>query len=112
MNKISNKNYNFPFPVIKMDRSAIILIFVLSLLLPFSCAYDCYNGLVEADFLTLGQKYEAPDIDNLLIDKKNLTGDIPQPLFSFVFLEGNFCLNFSLLALLNPVVPLAYILRC
>ena len=112
MNKIGNNKFDSPFPIVKMDRSAILLTIALSLLLPFSCAYDCYNGLVEADFLTLGQKYEAPDIDNLLIDKKNSTGGIPQPLFSFVFLEGNFFPNFSLLALLNPPVLLTYILRC
>jgi len=107
-----NRRYFILFSVIKTDRSAILLIFTLSGLLPFFCAYDCYNGLVEADFLTLGQKYEAPDIDNLLIDKKNSTGGIPQPLFSFVFIEGNFCLGFSLLPLLNPLVLPTCILRC
>jgi hypothetical protein len=67
---------------------------------------------MEADFLTLGKKYEAQDIGNLLIDKKNLTGGSPRPLSSFIFLEKNFWDNLPVYSLLFPLIPLTSILRC
>ena len=84
----------------------------LCLLLAFCCAYDCYNEIMEADFLTLGKKYEAQDIGNLLIDKKNLAGGSPQPLSSFIFLEKNSWENLPVFSLLLPLIPLTSILRC
>jgi hypothetical protein len=38
---------------------------------------------MEADFFTLGKKYEAHDIDKLLTDKKNVTGEAPQSISFF-----------------------------
>ena len=92
--------------------SPIFFRIALCLLLAFCCAYGCYNDIMEADFLTLGKKYEAQDIGNLLIDKKNLTGGNPQPLSFFIFLENSFYDNLPVFSLLFPLIPLTSILRC
>ena len=92
--------------------SPIFLRIALCLLLAFCCAYDCYNDIMEADFLTLGKKYEAQDVGNLLIDKKNLTGGSPQPFSSFTLLENNFWDNLPVSSFLFPLIPLTSILRC
>ena len=100
------------FPVMRKVWSPISLRIALCLLLVFCCAYDCYNDIMEADFLTLGKKYEAQDVGNLLIDKKNLTGGSPQPFSSFTLLENNFGDNLPVSSFLFPLIPLTSILRC
>ena len=67
---------------------------------------------MQADFLRLGKKYEAQDIGNLLIDKKNVTGGTPQPLSFFLFIEGTFLANLSVFSLLDPLIRSTSILRC
>jgi len=99
-------------PVMRKVWSPVFFRIALCLLLAFCCAYDCYNEIMEADFLTLGKKYEAQDIGNLLIDKKNLTGENPQPLSFFIFLGKDFWDNPSVFSLLFPLIPLPSILRC
>jgi hypothetical protein len=95
----------------KRGPSFILLIFAASFLLPLSCAYSCYNLIVEVDFLTNGVKYEAGDIENLSVDKQNLTGVVPFP--CGLFLEENF---FELLLGFSIPTPLMHptssVLRC
>jgi len=90
----------------------ILLIFLTSLLLPLSCACSSYNSIVEADFLTLDQKIEAVDVEDLFIDKQNLSGVTPQPFLSSLF-NDNFLptlLSFSFPAPLMHST--SSILRC
>ncbi len=97
----------------KRDRFFFFLIFATSFLLPLSCAYACYNDIVEADFLTLETKYEAADMEDLAFDKQNLTGVIFHPLSTFLFLEDNFfgALPGSFLSM--PLIhPISSVLRC
>jgi hypothetical protein len=97
----------------KRDHFFILLIFVISFLLPLSRAYSFYDCIVEADFLTPDQKYEAADIEDFFIDKQNLSGVTHQPFLSSFFLEYKFLaslLFFSLPAsLMHPTSP---VLRC
>jgi hypothetical protein len=89
----------------------LLLIFAVSFLLPLSCAYSFYDVIVEADFLTNGVKYETGDIENLSVDKQNLTGVIPFPCRTFF--EDNFfelLLGFSIP---TPLIhPTSSVLRC
>ena len=97
----------------KRVRLFALLIFVISFLLPLSCAYSCYDVIVEADFLTNGVKYEAGDITNLFLDKQNLTGMIPHPFSLFLFLAENFFDPFSGFSLPAPLIPeTSSVLRC
>jgi hypothetical protein len=95
----------------KKDRLFILLIFMISFLLPLSCAFSCYDVIVEADFLRNGVKYEAVDIENLFLDKQNLTGVIPFP--CCLFFEDKFfelLLGFSIP---TPLIhPTSSVLRC
>jgi hypothetical protein len=76
--------------LMKRGHFFILLIFLTSFLLPLSCACSSYNSIVEADFLTPDQKIEAVDAENLFIDKQNLSGVIPQPSLSSLFIKDNF----------------------
>jgi hypothetical protein len=97
----------------KKDRLSILLIFAISFLLPLSCAYSCFNVIVEADFLTRGVKYEGVDIENLLLDRKSLAGVVPNPFFLSLLPVDNF---FEPLSAFSLPIPLVYltssILRC
>lgn len=91
----------------------ILLIFAVSFLLPLSCAYSCYNVIVEADFLANGVKYEAGDIENLLIDKQNLTGLISNPFSPLLFLKDNSFEPFSEFSLSIFIIhQTSSLLRC
>jgi len=46
------------------------LIVGISLFFSIASAYANYKNLVEADFLTPAVKFEAEDIDDLLVDKQ------------------------------------------
>jgi len=97
----------------KRVRLFVLVIFVISFLLPLSCAYSCYDVIVEADFLTNGAKYEAVDIANLFLDKQNLTGMIPHPFSLFLFLADNFFELFSGCPLPPPLAHgTSSVLRC
>ena len=74
----------------KRDRLFSLIILGVSCLFPFSCAYAQYNDLLEADFLTIGTKYEAADIENLVVDKHNLMGLTPLLVSIFLYPEENF----------------------
>ena len=97
----------------KRDRLFFSIILAISFLFPLSCANAYYNNIVEADFLMLGTKYETADIDNLVVDKHNLTA-VTHPLVStFLHFEGNFWgrhLYFPLSASPNRLV--SSVLRC
>ena len=100
------------YPVVKRVWTPISFRIALGLLLVFCCAYGGYAEIREADFLTGGKKYEAQDIGNLLIDKKNLTGETPQPLSFFLFFKDNFLENFSFFSLPSVHLCSPLILRC
>ena len=46
------------------------LVVGISLIFSMASAYSDYNDLIEVDFFTRGVKYEAADIDDLLVDKQ------------------------------------------
>ena len=73
----------------KRERFFSLIILAVSFLFPFSCAYTQYNDILEADFLTVGTKYEATDLENLVVDKYNLTGVTPPLLSAFLFITVN-----------------------
>ncbi len=97
----------------KRGPFSILLIFALTFLLPLSCAYSCYDVIAEADFLTDGSKYEALDAENLLVDRQNLMGMIPNPLSSLLSLGDNLFEPFSHF---SPPIPAinqtSSLLRC
>ncbi len=61
----------------------VLLVMAVSFFFLFSSVYSNYNSLIEADFLTLGVKFEAADIDDLLVDKQIIL-DFAPGLFSNV----------------------------
>ncbi len=91
----------------------ILLIFAVSVLMPLACAYSSYDVITEADFFTNGVKFEAVDIENLLADKQNLMGIIPNPFYLLLFIRDNFFEPFSLF---SPSIPAIHqtssLLRC
>lgn len=54
----------------KHRTRSTFLIVGISLIFSLALAYSNYNAMVEADFLTLGIKFEAGDIDDFFIDKQ------------------------------------------
>jgi len=64
-------------------RIPVFLVMVIPLLFLYSSSYSCYNSLIEADFLTVGVKFEAADIDDLLVDKQ-INVDFAPGLFSTI----------------------------
>ena len=97
----------------KRDHFFILLIFVISFLLPLSRVYSFYDCIVEADFLTPDQKFEAADVEDLFIDKQNLSGVTHQPFLSSLFLEFNFLASFLFFSLPSPLMhPTSVVLRC
>jgi hypothetical protein len=64
-------------------RISVFLVMVIPLLFLYSSSYSYYNSLIEADFLTCGLKFEAADIDDLLVDKQ-INVDFAPGLFSTV----------------------------
>jgi hypothetical protein len=67
----------------KQKIITVLLVMVISTSFLFSSAYSYYNSLAEADFLTRGLKFEAADIDDLLVDKQ-IHVDFSLGLFSTV----------------------------
>ena len=69
----------------RMTRKIIpvLLVMTISFFFLFSSAYSNYNSLIEADFFTCGLKFEAADIDDLLVDKQ-IHVDFALGLFSTV----------------------------
>jgi len=97
----------------KRDRLSFLFIVAISFLFPLSCAYAYYNDIMEADFLTRGTKYEAADIENLVIDKYNLIGVTPPLGSTFLYPKENFLgtyLDFPLST--PPHHPASSVLRC
>ena len=96
----------------KRERLFFPIAVVISFLLPLSCAYDCYDDLREVDFLTRGTKYEAADIDNLLVDKHSLTGVNPPPVSTLFYFPGNFWSLYGVLPVTaSPNQPISTVLR-
>lgn len=57
--------------VLRKHRAiSTFLIVGISLIFSLASAHANYNSLLEADFLTRGVKFEAGDIDDLLVDKQ------------------------------------------
>ena len=97
----------------KRDRLSFLIILAISFLFPLSCAYAHYNDIVEADFLTFGTKYEAADIENLVVDKYNLTGVTPPLVSTFLYFKENFWGPYWDFPLSTPPSHLASsVLRC
>ncbi len=97
----------------KRNSLFIFLILSVSLLLPLACAYSCYNLIMEADFLRNGVKYEAVDVENLLLDKQNLLGMISSPFSVLLFLKDGFFAPFLDFFLSIPATyQTSSILRC
>ncbi len=90
----------------------IFFIFVVSFLLPLSCAYSSYDVIAEADFLAHGVKFEAVDAENLLLDKQNVMGMNADPFAPLLFLRDNFFEPFSDFSLSIPAILPPSLLRC
>jgi len=63
------------------------LIVGISLLFSLASTYSYYNSTVEADFLNLGVKFEAGDIDDFLVDKQINLDFIPSESLAISSLE-------------------------
>jgi len=88
----------------------ILIILLMILLFEFGCAYNFFNVVVEADFLS-GNKYEARDIEEVYAEKQSnpdaalvspalltsLPGIIFEFLPSFSSLQTLFTQTFSIL---------------
>jgi hypothetical protein len=97
----------------KRNFLSIFLSAALFFLLPLSSAYSSYNIIAEADFFGKGVKFEAVDIENLLLDKQNLFGMIFHPFSPVLFLQNNFLEPFFDFSLSTPATyPTFPILRC
>jgi len=97
----------------KRDHLSFLIIVAISFLFPLSCAYAHYNDIMEADFLTRGTKYEAADIENLVVDKYKLTGVNPPLVSTFLYLKENFLGSYLDFPLSTPPNHLASsVLRC
>jgi hypothetical protein len=98
-----------------MKRSPfyILLAFAVCLLLPLTYAYSCHDAVIEADFLTNGVKFEASDIDNLLVDKQINLDFILDKTLSIHSPELDLPGFYMLFSILGPSTdsPL-FILRC
>jgi hypothetical protein len=97
----------------KKDRLSFLIIIAISFLFPLSCAYAHYNDIMEADFLTHGTKYEAADIENLVVDKYKLTAVTPPLVSTLLYLKENFpgtYLDLPLSTLSNHLA--SSVLRC
>jgi len=71
--------------ILKSKRKKLLCI-IFAFIFPLSYAYSCYDVILEADFNFKGQKFEAGDIDDLLLEKqKNLDFD---PLASSIILSS------------------------
>ena len=58
--------------ILKSKRKKLLCI-IFAFIFPLSYAYSCYDVILEADFNFTGQKFEAGDADDLLLEKqKNL----------------------------------------
>jgi len=97
----------------KRDRLSFLIILAISFLFPLSCAYAHYNDIVEADFLTFGTKYEAADINNLVVDKHNFIGVNPPLVSTWLYFADNFWGPYGYFPLSTPPNQLASsVLRC
>jgi hypothetical protein len=73
---------------VKRRPSSIFGILAIAFLFLFSPAYIDYQGLIEADFLSSGAKYEDRDVEDFSLDKQlNLIIDLSP--FSFSSFLGN-----------------------
>lgn len=61
----------------KNRTTSTFLIIGISIIFSIAPAFSNYNRLLEADFLTLGVKFEAGDIDDLLVDRQMTLDFIP-----------------------------------
>ncbi len=92
---------------------SVFLIVSLSFIFPLASTYSNYNALIEADFLTLGVKFEAGDIDDLLVDRHINVDFLPSGAVAIDSLEidrlGLFIISsFQISSIASPF----YILRC
>ncbi len=97
------------------ENRKVLLIFVISVAVVFqmAAAHSYYDSLIEADFLGNGLKFEAADLETLLVDKQTSldlsTGAVAAP---FVPESGIFE-PFTPETFLIPSVERTYsILRC
>jgi hypothetical protein len=64
--------------MLRKHRTTSTCLFIgVSIIFSLAPTYSNYNCLLEADFLTLGVKFEAGDIDDLLVDKQITLDFIP-----------------------------------
>jgi hypothetical protein len=98
------------------SKTKFLLVFSvlgISLIFLSSSTFSYYDKMVEADFFNSGKKYEARDVEDLLIDKQSPLGVIPNPFSLFLFLEDNFLGFFSSFSLSTPLLhPTSSVLRC
>ncbi len=97
-----------------MRKSPVLLklAFVASFLLPFAFGFSSYQAVVEADFLTVGLKYEAVDAESLCCEKQNLVVIVVSAV-SLLFWKDPFFDPISTSYLSSPeVCPQSLILRC
>ena len=68
----------------KRKRSSIFGSLVIISIFLFSPAYIDYQVLIEADFLSSGEKYEDRDVEDFLLDKQLnfIVQSSPMPTFS------------------------------
>jgi hypothetical protein len=100
--------------VLRKHRAiSTFLIVGISLIFSLASAYSYYNTMLEADFLTLGVKFEAGDIDDLLVDKQINLDFIPSGSLAIGSLEialHEFLIMFSFQVV--SIDPPFSVLRC
>ena len=114
MGMVLGKKRDSLFLLMKRNHPVtILLIFGISLLLALSCAYACYDDLLEADFLSTGSKYESQDADGFLLERQNPASVAAKPLTSFLLWAGNSLILGSVFSLPPGMTyPTLSALRC
>jgi hypothetical protein len=73
---------------VNRKSSSTFGVLVIAFLFLFSPAYNDYQQLIEADFLSSGEKYKDRDVEDFALDKQ-LNSIIDSGLFSFMSLVEN-----------------------
>ena len=89
------------------------LIVGISLIFSLASAHSNYNSILEADFLTLGEKFEAGDIADILVDKQINLDFIPSESLAIGSLEIDLHGFLSMFSFqIVPIAPPLSVLRC
>jgi hypothetical protein len=104
---------NLSGDAVKRKSSSILRVLVIAFLFLFSPAYIDYQELIEADFLSSGEKYEDRDAEDFSFDKQLNLITNSSPFSIFLLLSSN--LFDSLTDPSSPIPssdPKSFTLRC